>query len=259
MGILNITADSFYDGGKYTSQKSMVEHTAKMLSEGATLIDVGAMSSRPGAQEIPLKEELEILLPSIHRLRKEFPEILISVDTYRSEIARAILDNGACIINDITAGLHDPEMLAIIGRYQVPYVMMHMQGMPSTMQQQPRYDDITLDLIKFFSERVKAARELGINDLIIDVGFGFGKTVSHNYALLDHLGQFQIFDIPLLVGMSRKSMLYKPLEITAGQALNATTAAHTVALMKGATILRVHDVREAMEAIEITELTKGRS
>ena len=258
MGILNCTPDSFFDGGKYSDSTAIVNQVEKMLNEGATFIDVGAYSSRPGAKHISEEEELNRILPMIKLLKNEFPAILISIDTFRSEIANQCIHHGACIINDISAGDMDTNMFPVIAKLQVPYIMMHMQGTPQNMQKKPIYNDVVSDLLYYFSKKIVDLHELGLNDIIIDVGFGFGKTVSHNYQLLKHLDLFKKLEAPMLVGMSRKGMLYKPLGITAQTALNATTAANTVALLNGASILRVHDVKEAVEAIKIVELLNSK-
>lgn len=254
MGILNITPDSFFDGGKYNNPNSIINHVEKMLGEGATFIDVGAYSSRPGAQHISEKEELARILPVVKLLTKEFPEILISIDTFRSDIAEQCIHNGAAIINDISAGNLDPKMFKMVAKLQVPYCIMHMQGTPQNMQKNPNYNDVVKDILFYFSNKIAELRSLGIHDIITDVGFGFGKTLNQNYELLKHLNLFKSLDVPTLVGLSRKSMLAKPLKITQNEALNATTSANTIALLKGASILRVHDVKEAFEAIKIVEL-----
>ncbi|WP_445749671.1 dihydropteroate synthase [Polaribacter sp.] len=251
MGILNITPDSFFDGGKYKNEADILFQTEKMLNEGATFIDVGAYSSRPGAAHISEKEELNRILPVIDLLVKNFPEIIISVDTFRSEIAKQTIQNGAAIINDISGGKMDENMFQTVAELQVPYILMHMLGTPQNMQQNPVYEDVTKEIIRFFSEQIFKLHQLKVNDIVIDMGFGFGKTVAHNYEILKNLALFKNLDAPILIGVSRKSMLYKPLEITANQALNATTVANTIALLNGANILRVHDVKEAVEAIKI--------
>ena len=251
MGILNITPDSFYDGGKYKNEADILFQTEKMLTEGASFIDVGAYSSRPGATHISEKEELKRILPVIELLVKYFPEIIISVDTFRSEIAKKTIENGAAIINDISGGKMDEKMFQTVAELQVPYILMHMLGTPQNMQQNPVYEDVTKDIIRFFSEQIFKLHQLKMNDIIIDMGFGFGKTLQHNYEILSNLALFKNLDAPILIGISRKSMLYKPLDITANEALNATTAANTIALLNGANILRVHDVKEAVEAIKI--------
>jgi dihydropteroate synthase len=259
MGILNITPDSFFDGGKFNNQSSIISHVEKMLSEGATFIDIGAYSSRPGAKHISEEEELYRLLPVVELLLNEFPQILISVDTFRSNVAKQCIQKGACIVNDISAGNMDPKMFETVAKLQVPYILMHMQGTPQNMQANPTYTNILKDILYYFSQKIEELRTLGVNDIIADVGFGFGKTLEHNYALLSNLALFKNLEIPLLVGLSRKSMLYKPLNNTSNEALNATTTANTIALLNGASILRVHDVKEAVEAVKIVELTNKHS
>ncbi|MFC2110637.1 dihydropteroate synthase [Bacteroidota bacterium] len=256
MGILNITPDSFFDGGKYNEEASILKQTEKMLQEGATFIDVGAYSSRPGAIHISEKEELKRSVPIVELLVKTFPDILISIDTFRSKVAKACIEKGACIINDISGGNADDTMFKTAVQLQVPYIIMHMQGTPQNMQANPTYTNITQDILKEFSEKAFQLKKMGLNDLIFDVGFGFGKTIAHNYELLNNLDLFKSLDCPILTGVSRKSMLYKPLETSPQEALNATTVAHTIALQKGSQILRVHDVKEAVEAIKIVELTQ---
>lgn len=256
MGILNITPDSFYDGGKFMNHSSIISQVEKMLSEGATFIDIGAYSSRPGAKHISEQKELDRIVPIVELLIKEFSNILISIDTFRSHIAEQCIDKGACIINDISAGNMDQNMFSTIAKLQVPYIIMHMQGTPENMQENPVYDNIVKETLFYFSKKIATLRNLGVNDIITDVGFGFGKTLEHNYELLNNLELFEHLSTPNLVGISRKSMLYKPLNIQPEDALNTTTAANTIALLKGANILRVHDVKEAVEAIKIVELLK---
>ncbi|MCH2217584.1 MAG: dihydropteroate synthase [Flavobacteriales bacterium] len=253
MGILNITPDSFFDGGKYQHKKAILTQTEKMLKEGATFIDVGAYSSRPGADHVSEEEELRRILPAVALLLREFPDIYLSIDTFRSRVAKKTIEAGAAVINDISGGNMDALMFKTIAQLQVPYILMHMQGTPQTMQNHPRYEHITTDLIQFFSEKMDELRRLQINDVIVDVGFGFGKTILHNFQLLKELHHFQTFNLPLLAGVSRKSMLYKTLNIHPNDALNATTSANTIALLQGANILRVHDVKEAVECIKIVE------
>lgn len=253
MGILNITPDSFFDGGNYSSDKEILLQTEKMLNEGATFIDVGAYSSRPNAEHIPEDEELKRLLPTIELLAKNFPEILISVDTFRSNIAKKSIEIGACMINDISGGTLDKNMFKTIGELQVPYVLMHIKGTPQNMQKQPNYENITQEVLSYFAEKVMKLRQEKVNDIILDVGFGFGKTLEHNYELLKKLSHFKTFELPILTGVSRKSMLYNLLETSAKEALNATSVANTIALQNGTNILRVHDVKEAMETIKIVE------
>lgn len=255
MGILNITPDSFYDGGTYKNDSGILNQTEKMLTEGATFIDIGAYSSRPGAQHISEDEELLRILPIIELLVKNFPEIIISVDTFRSKVATATINAGASLINDISGGNMDKNMYKTVAQLQVPYILMHMQGTPQNMQKNPSYENIITELISFFAEKIFELHKLKLNDIIIDVGFGFGKTIDHNYQLLKHLDLFKNLDAPILTGVSRKSMLYKLLETTPQEALNATTVANTIALLNGTNILRVHDVKEAYEAIKIVRQT----
>lgn len=257
MGILNITPDSFFDGGQYTHKEAILQQVSRMLGEGATIIDVGAYSSRPGAAEVSEKEELNRLIPVLELLLAEFPEIILSVDTFRSEVAKQAVAKGAAMINDISGGTLDPHMFQTIASLGVPYIVMHMQGTPQTMQNNPSYKDITYELLLYFSKKIAKLKSLGIHDVIIDVGFGFGKSLEHNYTLLNNLDLFKSLEAPILTGVSRKSMLYKPLDISPKEALNATTVAHTIALLKGSHILRVHDVKEAVEAIKIIELLKS--
>lgn len=251
MGILNLTPDSFYDGGKYRDGKSILLQVEKMLLEGATFIDLGAYSSRPGANAVSEVEELGRILPVVEMLLAQFPEILLSIDTFRSKVAAACLDAGAAIINDIAAGAQDHKMLETIAQFKSPYVMMHMRGTPQTMQQQTHYENLIGDMLYFFSERVAAARALGLHDIIIDPGFGFAKTLPQNFEILHQLELFQMLGCPIMVGLSRKSMVYKSLDTDASGALNGTTVLNGYALTKGADILRVHDVKEAMECIKL--------
>ena len=253
MGILNITPDSFYDGGKYKSDASFLEQTEKMLNEGATFIDVGAASSKPSAKVVTEDDELLRIIPMVESLLKNFPEIILSIDTFRSKVARKCVNRGAAIINDISAGLLDEAMLATVANLKVPYIMMHMRGNPQTMQQMTDYGDILKDILFYFSERIAAARSNGINDLIIDPGFGFAKTLEQNYDVLNQLDLFRMLELPLLAGISRKSMVYKTLNSSANDALNGTSVLHSIALQKGANILRVHDVKEAIETIKLIE------
>jgi len=251
MGILNCTPDSFFDGGKYKSELDILSQVEKMLSEGATFIDVGAYSSKPGASYISEEEELKRIVPVINLLIKKFPKIIISVDTFRSKVAKETVNSGAAIVNDISGGNMDVKMFKTVANMQVPYILMHMLGTPQNMQVNPIYKDVTHELISFFSDKINQLHQLKLNDVIIDVGFGFGKTIEHNFKLLKDLSLFENLDAPILAGISRKSMLYKTLSISAKEALNATTSANTIALLNGANILRVHDVKEAVEAIEI--------
>lgn len=255
MGILNITPDSFFDGGKYKNDTDILIHVKKMLVDGATFIDVGAYSSKPGAVKISEDQEIKRILPVIDLLIREFPDIIISVDTFRSKVAELSINAGAAIINDISGGNMDENMFKTVAKLQVPYIIMHMLGTPQNMQKNPIYTDITHELISFFSDKIFKLHQLKLNDIIIDVGFGFGKTIDHNFELLKNLSLFKNLDTPVLVGISRKSMLYKTLDISAQEALNATTSANTIALLNGANILRVHDVKEAVEVIKIVNKT----
>lgn len=254
MGILNITPDSFFDGGKYKTDADFLNQTEKMLTEGAAIIDVGAYSSRPNAVFVSEAEEIERLTPIVALLLKQFPDIILSIDTFRAEVAKAAIDNGAAIINDIAAGLLDTKMLNVIAETRVPYIMMHMRGTPQTMTTFTDYDDIVKEMIFYFSERIAAARSLGISDIIIDPGFGFAKTLEQNYEVLQKLELFQMLEVPLLSAVSRKSMIYKLLETSPQEALNGTTFLNTISLMKGAKILRVHDVKEAVECLKLFEV-----
>lgn len=251
MGILNVTPDSFYDGGKHKDTSAILKQTEKMLNEGASFIDVGAYSSRPDATFVSEELELERLVPVVTLLVKHFPEAVLSVDTFRSTIAQLCIDEGAALINDISAGNLDPDMMPTIARNKVPYCMMHMKGTPQTMKKLNIYTNLVEDICFYFSEKIEQARALGINDLIIDPGFGFAKNVTQNFELLQKLDLFKTFEVPVLAGISRKSMIYKTLKTDASQALNGTTALHMIALYKGANLLRVHDVKEAVECVTL--------
>ena len=253
LGVLNLTPDSFYDGGAYLNKEAAIVQCEKMMQEGADFIDLGAYSSRPGAEEISETEELNRLLPILEKLKAHFPKTLFSIDTFRSKVAQEALDRGASMINDISAGNLDPKMIPTVARYRVPFIAMHMQGKPSNMQENPSYEDLFSELMHFFSKKIDECYAAGINDVILDPGFGFGKTLNDNYHILERLESFQQFNTPLLAGVSRKSMIYKALEITAEEALNGTTVLNTVALMKKAQFLRVHDVKEAKECIALIE------
>lgn len=254
MGILNLTPDSFYDGGRYLSDKKMLAHTERMIDEGAAIIDIGAYSSRPGATHISNDEEASRLIPAIKSILKEHPNTLISVDTFRAEIAEKAIDVGAAMINDISAGEMDKNMFDTVAKLRVPYFMMHMQGTPQNMQEKPSYENLINNMLDYFSEKVDRLQQLGVPDIIIDPGFGFGKTLAHNYEIVRKLNVFNILGHPILAGVSRKSMVYKPLNIGPEDALNATTALHVLCLQNGASFLRVHDVKEAAEAIKIVTL-----
>ncbi|MEO9510589.1 MAG: dihydropteroate synthase [Flavobacteriaceae bacterium] len=253
MGILNLTPDSFYDGGRYKDERSILNQVDKMLFDGATFIDMGAYSSRPGAEHVQEKEELQRLLPILELILKNFPETLISIDTFSSKVALESIQSGASIINDISAGNLDSNMFDIIAQHQVPYIMMHLKGTPQSMQKEAIYKDLLQDLMFYFSKKVNLANSKNINDVIIDPGFGFAKTTEQNYKLLGNLDLFKVFGVPLLVGLSRKSMIYKILDSSPKEALNGTTSLHTIALLKGANILRAHDVKEAKECVKLIE------
>ena len=251
MGILNVTPNSFYDGGKYANDKALLNQAAKMLEEGATFIDIGAYSSKPSAEFVSETDEIARLVPVVQLILQHFPETLISVDTFRAKVAKAALEAGTCIVNDIAAGGLDEQMMQTVADFQVPYIMMHMKGNPQTMQSLAQYNNITKEVLFYFSEKIAQARSFGINDLIIDPGFGFAKTTEQNFELLANLELFDRLELPILVGVSRKSMIYKTLETTAEFALNGTTVLNTIALQKGSNILRVHDVKEAIECVKL--------
>jgi len=251
MAILNLTPDSFYDGGVYDTDMQILKQVDRFLKEGATIIDIGAYSSRPGATNISMQEELDRLIPVLKKIVFTFPKAIISVDTFRSEVAKIAINEGAQIINDISGGTMDKQMFQTIATLQVPYILMHMKGTPQNMQKNPSYNNVTKQVKIFFQNKVAELALLGVNDVILDVGFGFGKTIDQNYELLKNLSGFKDLEKPILVGVSRKSMLYKTLDCTPDDALNATSIAHTIALLNGADILRVHDVKEAKEVTAI--------
>lgn len=251
MGILNITPDSFFDGGRYLDEQAIVEQSGKMLDDGASIIDVGAYSSRPNAIDISAKEEIDRLLPALTLIKENYPNAIISVDTFRSEVAEAGIKAGGHIINDISAGELDGKMFETVSRLQVPYILMHMRGTPQTMQQLTDYNDLMREVVKYFVDKVTRLKKLGVHDLILDPGFGFAKNIDQNYELLKHMDEVKIFDLPLLAGLSRKSMIWKLLESKPEEALNGTSVLNTIALQKGAAILRVHDVKEAAEVLKI--------
>ncbi|MGS2726737.1 dihydropteroate synthase [Psychroserpens sp. BH13MA-6] len=253
MGILNVTPDSFYDGGHYKNNMALIGQVKLMLEQGATFIDVGGYSSRPNADDITEDQELSRVIPIIELIIREFPETLISIDTFRSKVAKEAIEAGTCMINDISAGHLDPNMLTTVAQLKVPYIMMHMRGTPQTMKELTHYDHVIKDLLFYFSERLAKARELGIVDVIIDPGFGFAKTIEQNFDLLSKLELFNCIELPILIGISRKSMIYKTLNTSVDNALNGTTILNTIALQKGASILRVHDVKEAAECITLTQ------
>lgn len=251
MGILNVTPNSFFDGGKYNSDEAILTQVEKMLSDGATFIDLGAYSSKPSAEFVSEEEELDRIVPVVQLILNHFPDALLSIDTFRAEVAKACIENGAAIINDISGGNLDDKMFEVIAKYNVPYILMHMRGTPQTMQSLTEYDDIVKEMLLYFSEKVAQARNLGINDIILDPGFGFSKTLDQNYEVLQKMELFNILELPVLAGFSRKSMIYKELNISQQEALNGTTVLNTISLTKGAKILRVHDVKEAMECVTL--------
>ncbi len=252
MGILNITPDSFYSGSRMQTEAEIAGSVTQIIAEGARIIDVGAYSSRPNAENVSAKEEMERLRSGLEILFKVQPDAIVSVDTFRADVARMCVEEyGVAIINDIAAGEMDEDMFRTVAQLNVPYIMMHMQGTPQNMQQHPHYDNLLKDIFQYFARKVQQLRDLGVKDMILDPGFGFGKTLEHNYELLSHLEEFRIFELPLLVGVSRKSMIYRLLGTTPQEALNGTTVLDTICLLKGADILRVHDVREAVETVKI--------
>lgn len=258
MGILNVTPDSFYAGSRKQTEAAIIDRIETILREGASIIDVGGYSSRPDAAEVSETEEMQRLEMALQPLLQHYPDVVVSADTFRSSVARQCVEKyGVSMINDISGGELDERMFDTVAQLRVPYIMMHMRGTPQTMQQQTGYEDVTADLLKYFSQKLERLFRLGVNDVILDPGFGFSKTLTQNYELMRHLGDFRIFGLPLLVGVSRKSMIYKLLETTPEESLNGTTVLHTYALLQGADILRVHDVRAAKEAIRIVQQLKG--
>ena len=251
MGILNITPDSFYGGSRACTEEAIERRVRRLLDDGADIIDIGGYSSRPYADDVPEEEEMNRLRKGLEVIARVSPDAVVSVDTFRAGIARACAEEGVHIINDISGGLYDPEMFATVGQLQLPYVLMHLQGTPANMQDNPRYEDVVTDLLAYFSERMQEARMAGIHDIIVDPGFGFAKTLAHNYRILAHLDDFRMLQAPVLAGMSRKSMLYQLLDTTPYEALNGTSAVNMLALTKGVAILRVHDVKEAAECVKI--------
>lgn len=257
MGILNVTPDSFYDGGKFNSDKKIIIQVEKMLKDGADIIDVGGYSSKPGSNKISSKTEIERVIPTIKLLKETFKEIVISVDTFRSDVAKKAISNGASIINDISSGELDKNMFKCVAELGVPYIMMHMQGTPQTMQKKPYYKNVITDITKNLSKKIHLARKQGVLDIIVDPGFGFGKTIEHNYEILKNLEHLKELECPILIGVSRKSMIYKLLNNSANESLNGTTCLNTISILKGASILRVHDVKEAKEVIQLTTFLKN--
>lgn len=252
MGILNVTPDSFYDGGKYLNEKNILQQVEKMLLEGASIIDIGGMSSRPGAIMISSEEEIARVLPVIQWIKRVFPQAILSIDTWRSEVAKACFEEGINIINDISGGQFDERLFETVASFKnVPFILMHIKGTPETMQAAPHYDNLLEEILQYFIEKAGKLRELGVKDIVLDPGFGFGKTIDHNYEILKKMHVFKIMDMPMLAGLSRKSMIYKYLGTSPQEALNATSALNMVALQQGAKILRVHDVKEANEVIKL--------
>ena len=260
MGILNVTPDSFYAGSRTQTEAEIVRRVKEIVSEGAAIIDIGAYSSRPNADNVSAREEMERLRMGLKILFEIQPDAVVSVDTFRADVARMCVEEyGVAIINDIAAGEMDANMFHTVAALNVPYIMMHMQGTPQSMQQHPHYDNLLKEVFLYFARKVQQLRDLGVKDIILDLGFGFGKTMEHNYELLSHLEEFRIFELPLLVGVSRKSMIYRLLDITPQEALNGTTVLDTICLLKGADILRVHDVKEAVETVRIVQAMRNNS
>ena len=258
MGILNVTPDSFYSGSRMQTEEDIAARARQILDEGASIIDIGAYSSRPNAEHISAEEEMRRLRTGLEILNRNHPEAIISVDTFRADVAEwCVKEYGVAIINDIAAGEMDSEMFETVARLGVPYIMMHMQGTPQSMQTEPHYDNLLKEIFMYFAKKIQQLRDLGVKDIVLDPGFGFGKTLEHNYELMAHLEEFKVFELPLLVGISRKSMIYRLFGSTPQEALNGTTVLDTIALMKGADIIRVHDVREAVEAVKMVEKIVG--
>lgn len=257
MGILNLSSNSFFDGGKYNTNEKILRQCKKMIQEGAKIIDIGAHSSKPGSSPISEKQEILKIIPTVILIKQNFPEIILSVDTFRSNTAKESVKKGADIINDISAGELDDRMFRTIADLQIPYIIMHMEGIPSNMQKNPNYKNVLVEVFNYLKKKIKKLKDKGVRDIIIDPGFGFGKTISHNYTLLNNLNFFQKLNCPILVGISRKSMIYKVLDGSSKDALHGTSVAHTIALQNGANILRVHDVSEAIECIKIVNFGKN--
>ena len=257
MGILNVTPDSFFSGSRVQEVDAAITRASSMISEGASIIDIGGVSTRPGAEEVSTSDEKKRVLPIIKALHEEHPEVIISIDTYNSKVAIAAVEAGASIINDVSAGRIDEQMYDAVGELNVPYILMHMQGLPRTMQTSPNYNNVGLEVLDFFIAEIDKLRKRHIPDIILDPGFGFGKTVAHNYELLNSIHAFRFLRCPVMTGLSRKSMIYKPLGITADEALNGTTALHMKALIEGSKLLRVHDVKAAVETVRLFELLEA--
>lgn len=252
MGILNITPDSFFDGGEHTDEKSVLQKAEEMISDGADFIDVGGYSSRPGAEDVSEEEELNRVLPAIRSIVKRFPESIISIDTFRSEVARLALEEGAMMVNDISGGTLDSKMFDLVVKYHIPYILMHMKGTPQTMKSKAEYENLIKEMLDYFHPKLHQLHQLGAADIMIDPGFGFAKTIAHNFELLKQLELLKILNKPMVIGLSRKSMIWKTLDTDPENALNGTTVLNTIALLKGASILRIHDVKEAVEAVKLT-------
>ena len=253
MGILNVTPDSFFDGGKYSSDVLVLKQVEKMLQDGASIIDIGGVSTKPNAVFVSETEEILRVLPVLEAIKKEFSESILSIDTWRSTVAKASVEAGASLINDISGGQYDDNLFETVGKLQVPFVLMHIKGTPETMQNNPTYDNLKEEILAYFVAKIEKLRQFGVKDILIDVGFGFGKTIDDNYDLLKNLHVFNLLGLPQLVGISRKSMIYKYLDITPQEALSASSALHLTALQQGAKILRVHDVKEAVEVVRLFE------
>jgi dihydropteroate synthase len=256
MGILNITPDSFFDGGKYKDEKSILQLVEKMITDGADFIDVGGYSSRPGAKDITQEEELERVLSVIKVIVKNFPECILSIDTFRSEVARQAIEEGALMVNDISGGALDNKMFDLIARHHIPYILMHMKGTPQTMKSMAQYENLISEILDYFHPKLHQLHQMGVADIMIDPGFGFAKTITHNFELLKQLELLKILNKPMVIGLSRKSMIWKTLDTDPENALNGTTVLNTIALLKGASILRIHDVKEAVEAVKLTNFVK---
>lgn len=258
MGILNLTPDSFYDGGSYLDKTAILKRAEQILLDGAGIIDLGAYSTRPGAVEVSTENEILRMMPAVDCIRKEFPNAILSIDTFRAEVVKSVVaEFGACIINDISGGTMDEKMFQTIGRLKVPYIMMHIKGTPQTMQQNPIYDHLMNDMLRFFRSQIKRLSDLGAKDIIIDPGFGFGKTLDHNYEIVAKLQELNELKLPILIGVSRKSMIYKFLGGNPSTSLNGTTALNVIAMEHGANILRVHDVKEAVECVKLYSKIKS--
>lgn len=256
MGILNVTPDSFYEGSRIDTNKNILQKASQMLQEGATILDIGGYSTRPDAVDISIEEEIQRVVPTINFIKKEFPNALISIDTFRSEVARQAVEAGTDLINDVSGGTLDSQMFETVAALKVPYILMHMRGTPQTMKTLTHYENIIAEMITYFQNRIMTLKSFGVEEIILDLGFGFAKTIEQNYFLLKNLAVFEQLELPILAGLSRKSMIYKRLDIPVSEALNGTTILNTIAVQNGAKILRVHDVKEAMQTIQLLEYLK---